>query len=190
MSEIKNSCGEPARKGQFGPLDEALQQLATKDAEIAELRARVAEQQEAVDQAVALVEYLEGHSKGAMAERVKMALSAKFAQERAEKIAMCQCDRLGAETVECAQIVGEALMPGGGFHIGHLPDMCRDLVLSRDEARECVGRLYGVMRESTEYFRTYSTWPEGIQDDDRDNCGRVLDAADTALAATPEHLRK
>ena len=60
-------------------------QLEAKDAEIAELRARIAEQQESVDQAVELVEYLEGHSKGAMAERVKKALSAKFAQERKQE---------------------------------------------------------------------------------------------------------
>lgn len=55
---------------------------AAKDAEIAELRARLVECEEAVDQAVELADYLEGHSKGAMAERVKTALSAKFAQER------------------------------------------------------------------------------------------------------------
>lgn len=40
VSEPKNSCGEPARKGQFGPLDQARVDLAAKDAEIAELRHR------------------------------------------------------------------------------------------------------------------------------------------------------
>jgi hypothetical protein len=51
------------------------------------------------------------------------------------KTAECQCDRLGKETVECAQIIGEALRaiqcPDDGpvpFHIDHLPEMCRDLV--------------------------------------------------------------
>lgn len=51
-----------------------------------ELRERNAECEAAVDQAVALAEYLEGHSKGAMAERVRHALSAKFAQERAAEL--------------------------------------------------------------------------------------------------------
>jgi hypothetical protein len=34
----ENSCGVPARAGQFGPLDEARVQIAAKDREIAELR--------------------------------------------------------------------------------------------------------------------------------------------------------
>lgn len=48
--------------------------------------------------------------------------------ELAAKLDECQCDRLGPETVECAQIVGEALAGSASLHIGHLPDMCRDLV--------------------------------------------------------------
>lgn len=57
-----------------------------EDAEIARLTARLAECEAAVDQAVALVEYLEGHSKGEMAKRVTTALSASFALERAAEL--------------------------------------------------------------------------------------------------------
>lgn len=119
--------------------------LATKDAEIAELRARLAEQKEAVDQAVELVEYLEGHSKGAMAERVKVALSAKFAQERKQE---------------------------------------------RDEARECVRRLWQALRVfrgsaypvAAEINPRRHNWSEAYLDE-------ALPDAIAALDATPDHLR-
>lgn len=151
-----------------------------------EARSRLVECEEAVDQAVALAEYLEGHSKGAMAERVKTALSAKFAQERHEYIA-----RLERETLECAQIVGAALMPGDpvGLHVGHLPDMCRDLASeiyaagqsvdalaeARDEARECAWRLYSAAIDVVAVA---------------DRATLIFDTMKAALSATPEHLRK
>lgn len=110
VNEPKNSCGEPARQGQFGPLDEARLQLAAKDREIAELRRRRAE--------------MSGRYQDALGE-VQLQLSLRGQVE-----------------------------------------------FERDEARECVGRLYGALRELRD-----------VQDYDWQLY------VDGALAATPEHLR-
>lgn len=162
---------------------------------------RVAEQQEAVDQAVALVEYLEGHSKGAMAERVKTALSAKFAQERAayasslRELAACAYQAMGVHDAPDSWLDAlsnaaaglpfetESLLP-------YAPQAVCDAIAERDEARECVGRLWQALRIfkgcaypvcSTLNPRGHA-WSEAYLDN-------AFIGAEQALAATPEHLR-
>lgn len=159
------------------------EQVEAKDREIAELRARAAEQQEAVDQAVAMAEYLEGHSKGAMAERVKTALSAKFAQERIayvtklKELASCAYQAMGAHDapVNWLDALSNAAV-GRPFEteslLPYAPQAVCDAVKERDEARECVGRLckfIGFLRD---------LYPDPIHS----SCA-------PAIAATPEHLR-
>jgi hypothetical protein len=68
------------------------------------------------------------------------------------KSAECQCDRLGPETVECAQIVGEALAGPASLHIGHLPDMCRDLVAE-------LTRLRAVEKAANAFLDAYESQP-------------------------------
>lgn len=96
--------------------------------------------------------------------------------ELAAKLAECQCDRLGPETVECAQIVGEALRsiecPDDGpvpFHVGHLPDMCRDLVAE-------LARLRAVEKAAKAMIEA------GLAD--IDDAERAYDALAEALGAT------
>ena len=124
-------------------------------------------------------------------------LAAKDAEiaELRSKLAECQCDRMGAETVECAQIVGEALAGPASLHIGHLPDMCRDLVASRDEARECVGRLYPALRlamnrigHSVDCDRISTPTDEWDHTPPKP-CSCHVAKIGAAIAATPEHLR-
>lgn len=64
-----------------------------------ELERRNAECEAAVDQAVAVAEYLDGHSKGAMAERVKTALSTPFAVERATELTRLRAVEAAANRV-------------------------------------------------------------------------------------------
>lgn len=131
-------------------------------AEIAELRARLVECEEAVDQAVALAEYLEGHSKGAMAERVKTALSAKFAQERAHYIHNLRNEHydLQGEHTETLALLGA------------WQQRAQQAESERDEARECVRRLYACLDDAVT-DAAQKAWREWVE----------------ALAATPEHLR-
>lgn len=74
------------------------EQFAAKDAQIEALKARLAECEAAVDQAVALGEYLGGHCKGKMAERLKTAMSTSFWQERANYLAKLRADVTTAGT--------------------------------------------------------------------------------------------
>ena len=134
--------------------------VAAKDAEIAELRARLAECEEAVDQAVALAEYLEGHSKGAMAERVKTALSAKFAQERRH---------------ELANLTRRSMLLAATEH-------------ERNEARECVRRLWPLVNEHADCLRAEAD--AALLERKRKGFLSELANVESALAATPEHLRK
>ena len=112
VNEPNNSCGEPARKGQFGPLDEAREQLAAKDREIAELRACITDLR-------------------------------AVCHESAGKILE---HRLAAQQTEA----------------------------ERDEARECVGRLYSAAIDVVAVA---------------DRATLIFDTMKAALAGTPEHLR-
>lgn len=129
--------------------------------------ARIAEQQETVDQAVAMAEYLEGHSKGAMAERVKTALSAGFAQERAKYIVSLRNEHydLQGEHTETLALLGA------------WQQRAQRAESERDEARECVGRLHAtgalLLEQGT---TTYARGP-------------VWDGLRQAINETPEHLR-
>lgn len=79
---------------------------------------------------------------------------ARYARlEREHAAAQAELDLLGKETVECAQIVGEALAGPASLHIGHLPDMCRDLVaeLTRLRAVEAAA-LYVLETQKTPRF--------------------------------------
>lgn len=140
----------------------AIEDRDAKDAEIAELRARIVECEEAVGQAVALAEYLEGHSKGAMAERVKTALSAKFAQERRSELANLMRRSMLLVVTE----------------------------RERDEALECVRRLCRALEEIAAFkdveasARLVNTGSYSRFDEPH-----AVRSAREALAATPEHLR-
>jgi methyl coenzyme M reductase subunit C-like uncharacterized protein (methanogenesis marker protein 7) len=59
---------------------------------------------------------------------------------------MTRNERMGSEIIEAAQVVGTALA-GEGKHIGHLPDMCRDLAKERDAALRRVGDLEDVIAQ-------------------------------------------
>lgn len=125
-----------------------------------ELEQRNIECEDAVDQAVALASYLEGHSKGAMAERVKSALSAKFAQERAGYIVTLRSER--DEAREC---------------VGRLVGAIRRALVDAPESIPTEEAIQPIKASAMVYGMRLQHFD-------------LAEPLRAALAATPEHLRK
>ena len=125
-----------------GPAEHAAAVWCGLDAmeEIARLRTRLAECEAAVDQCVALAEYIETAAKGAMVERIRTALSTKFAQDRAAELAALRRDAERLEWMTENEVSVERYM--GGYACRGPADDAHNVWATT--AREAIDRARGV----------------------------------------------
>ncbi|TAK84344.1 MAG: hypothetical protein EPO20_14745 [Betaproteobacteria bacterium] len=72
--------------------------------------------------------------------------------------AASEMEEANAAVKETMQILGEALSPGGGIHIGDVPSMARDVVADLQQMRKALERIE---RWFGEFPPTGHTWKDG-----------------------------